>query len=92
MLNATEQIVLILVVSQRKISFGRTASYADIAEWIGNSKISRAVSMSNSKNQIPIIVPYHSVIGKKCSLTGFGGGLCVKKQLLQLEESVADGA
>jgi methylated-DNA-[protein]-cysteine S-methyltransferase len=44
--------------------------------------------MANSKNPIPIIVPCHRVIGKNGSLTGFGGGLEVKKQLLQLEEGV----
>ena len=42
--------------------------------------------MANGKNPIPIIVPCHRVIGKDGSLTGFGGGLDVKKQLLQLEK------
>jgi methylated-DNA-[protein]-cysteine S-methyltransferase len=72
----------------RKIPFGRTASYGEIAERIGNAKACRAVGMANSKNPIPIIVPCHRVIGKNGSLTGFGGGLEVKKQLLQLEEGV----
>ena len=70
----------------RKIPFGRTASYGEIAERIGNSKASRAVGMANSKNPIPIIIPCHRVIGKDGSLTGFGGGLDVKKQLLALEK------
>jgi methylated-DNA-[protein]-cysteine S-methyltransferase len=70
----------------RKIPFGRTASYGEIAARIGNGKASRAVGMANSKNPIPIIVPCHRVIGKDGSLTGFGGGLEVKKQLLELEE------
>jgi methylated-DNA-[protein]-cysteine S-methyltransferase len=52
---------------------------------VGNSKACRAVGMANSKNPIPIIVPCHRVIGKDGSLTGFGGGLDVKKQLLKLE-------
>ena len=48
--------------------------------------------MANSKNPIPIIVPCHRVIGKDGSLTGFGGGLEVKKQLLRLEKvSFKDG-
>lgn len=70
----------------RKIPFGGTASYGEIAERIGNSKASRAVGMANGKNPIPIIVPCHRVIGKDGSLTGFGGGLDVKKQLLALEK------
>ncbi len=69
----------------QKIPFGRTASYGEIAERVGNSKACRAVGMANSKNPIPIIVPCHRVIGKDGSLTGFGGGLDIKKQLLKLE-------
>lgn len=72
----------------RKIPFGRTASYGEIAERVGNPKACRAVGMANSKNPIPIIVPCHRVIGKDGSLTGFGGGLEVKKQLLKLEQGV----
>ncbi len=69
----------------QKIPFGQTACYGDIAERIGNPKASRAVGMANGKNPLPIIVPCHRVIGKDGSLTGFGGGLEVKKQLLNLE-------
>lgn len=72
----------------RKIPFGRTASYGEIAARIGNGKASRAVGMANGKNPIPIIVPCHRVIGKDGSLTGFGGGLEVKKQLLNLEKNI----
>jgi methylated-DNA-[protein]-cysteine S-methyltransferase len=69
----------------QKIPFGQTASYGEIAKRIGNSKASRAVGMANGKNPIPIIVPCHRVIGKDGSLTGFSGGLDIKKQLLKLE-------
>ncbi|MCP4340323.1 MAG: methylated-DNA--[protein]-cysteine S-methyltransferase [Desulfobulbaceae bacterium] len=69
----------------QKIPFGQTTSYGEIAKRIGNSKASRAVGMANGKNPIPIIVPCHRVIGKDGSLTGFGGGLDIKKQLLKLE-------
>ena len=76
----------------RKIPFGRTASYGEIARRVGNPKASRAVGMANSKNPIPIVVPCHRVIGKDGSLTGFGGGLEIKKQLLKLEKiSLRDG-
>jgi methylated-DNA-[protein]-cysteine S-methyltransferase len=69
----------------RKIPFGETASYGAIAERIGNPRACRAVGLANSKNPIPIIIPCHRIIGKDGSLTGFGGGLTVKQQLLDLE-------
>ncbi len=68
-----------------KIPFGQTASYGEIAERIGNPKACRAVGLANAKNPLPIIVPCHRVIGKDGSLTGFGGGLEIKKQLLDIE-------
>jgi len=69
----------------REIPFGKTASYGEIAERIGNPKACRAVGMANNKNPLPIIVPCHRIIGKDGSLTGFGGGLDLKRQLLELE-------
>jgi methylated-DNA-[protein]-cysteine S-methyltransferase len=75
----------------RKIPFGETASYGTIAERIGNPKACRAVGMANSKNPIPIIIPCHRIIGKDGSLTGFGGGLTVKQQLLDLESRCIAG-
>ncbi len=68
-----------------KIPYGKTTHYGQLAEKIGNPKASRAVGMANGKNPIPIIIPCHRVIGKDKSLTGFGGGLDIKEQLLQLE-------
>jgi methylated-DNA-[protein]-cysteine S-methyltransferase len=69
-----------------KIPYGQTISYGELAHRIGNSKASRAVGMANGKNPVSIIVPCHRVIGKKGDLTGFGGGLAVKKKLLELEK------
>ncbi len=69
----------------RKIPFGRTASYGEIAQRIGNPKACRAVGLANARNPLPIIVPCHRVIGKNGTLTGFGGGLELKQQLLDLE-------
>lgn len=68
-----------------KIPFGETASYQTIAERLGKPKACRAVGMANGKNPLPIIIPCHRIIGKDGSLTGFGGGLAVKRQLLDLE-------
>ena len=74
-----------------KIPYGETASYGMIAQRIGKPKACRAVGMANSKNPIPIIIPCHRIIGKDGSLTGFGGGLPVKKQLLELERQSLGG-
>ncbi|MFH0780924.1 MAG: methylated-DNA--[protein]-cysteine S-methyltransferase [Pseudomonadota bacterium] len=74
-----------------KIPYGETASYGAIAKKIGNPKACRAVGMANNKNPIPIIIPCHRIIGKDGSLTGFGGGLTVKKQLLDLERQSLNG-
>ena len=71
-----------------KIPYGETISYGQLAERIGNPKASRAVGMANGKNPISIIIPCHRVIGKDGSLTGFGGGLEVKKTLLDLEKRI----
>lgn len=68
------------------IPFGETASYKDIAQKIGNEKAVRAVGMTNSKNQISIIVPCHRVIGKNGKLTGYAGGLWRKEWLLKHEK------
>ena len=69
------------------IPFGETRSYGQIADRLGNPKASRAVGAANGQNPIPIIVPCHRVIGANGKLTGFGGGLEIKDQLLALEGS-----
>ena len=76
-----------LAVWQRlqKIPYGETTSYGAIARELGSPEASRAVGLANGSNPIPIIVPCHRVIGSNGHLTGFGGGLPLKKQLLELE-------
>ncbi len=69
----------------QRIPFGKTASYGEIAQRINNPKACRAVGGANGKNPIPIIIPCHRIIGNDGSLTGFGGGLELKKTLLRLE-------
>ncbi|MCP4750047.1 MAG: methylated-DNA--[protein]-cysteine S-methyltransferase [Proteobacteria bacterium] len=68
-----------------KIPYGATIHYGELADRIGNPKASRAVGAANGRNPIPVVIPCHRVIGKDGSLTGFGGGLEVKKFLLHLE-------
>lgn len=70
----------------RAIPYGETRSYGQIAAQIGNPKAARAVGMANNRNPIMIITPCHRVIGADGSLVGFGGGLPMKKYLLELEK------
>lgn len=67
------------------IPFGETRSYGEIAVQIGNARAVRAVGAATGKNPISIIAPCHRVIGASGDLTGFAGGLRVKKMLLTLE-------
>ena len=69
----------------RRIPYGRTASYGDIARGIGHPSASRAVGMANGRNPISIIVPCHRVIGSDGRLTGYAGGVERKRFLLELE-------
>jgi O-6-methylguanine DNA methyltransferase len=71
----------------KKIPYGRTRSYKDIAESIGHPKAFRAVGNANGRNWIPLIVPCHRVIESNGGLGGFGHGLKVKKRLLDLEKA-----
>ena len=71
-----------------KIPFGKTASYSDIAERIGNPAAVRAVGMANRSNPIAIIVPCHRVIGKAGELRGYFYGLDTKMLLLRHENPV----
>jgi methylated-DNA-[protein]-cysteine S-methyltransferase len=76
----------------RAIPYGETLSYGDLACRLGCPAGARAVGLANGANPLPIIVPCHRVIGADGSLTGFGGGLPIKRALLALEgaECVAD--
>lgn len=73
----------------RRIPFGATATYGQIARAIGKPAASRAIGGANHRNPIAIIVPCHRVIGADGSMTGYGGGLSRKRLLLDLESRVA---
>lgn len=75
-----------------RIPYGETTSYGEVARRIGKPQASRAVGLANGANPLPIIVPCHRVIGADGSLTGFGGGLDIKRKLLALEREVAAGS
>jgi methylated-DNA-[protein]-cysteine S-methyltransferase len=70
-----------------EIPYGETCSYRDIAQAIGHPHAYRAVGMSNNRNPIAIVVPCHRVIASSGSLCGYGGGLDIKRKLLDLEQS-----
>lgn len=67
------------------IPFGKTISYQDLAERLGNPKTIRAAANANGKNPIWIVIPCHRVIGKDGTLTGYAGGLHRKQWLLEHE-------
>ena len=73
----------------QKVPYGEFASYGDIAKTLGKPGAARAVGGANNANPIPIIVPCHRIIGADKSLTGFGGGLPIKKFLLDHEAKYA---
>lgn len=69
------------------IPYGKTASYADIANRLGNPNAVRAVGAANGKNPLSIVVPCHRVIASNGALTGYAGGLEIKTALLLLERN-----
>ena len=69
------------------VPYGETRSYAEQAESIGRPGAFRAVGAANGRNPVPIVLPCHRIVGADGSLTGFGGGLAVKEQLLRHEQS-----
>jgi methylated-DNA-[protein]-cysteine S-methyltransferase len=73
------------------IPYGETRSYGQIARQIGKPDAVRAVGAANGRNPISIIAPCHRVIGSTGKLTGFGGGLPAKAQLLALEGGALAG-
>jgi len=69
----------------RDIPYGETCSYGEMAKKLGRDGAARAVGSANRRNPLPIIVPCHRVIGANGELTGFAGGLSIKRKLLTLE-------
>jgi methylated-DNA-[protein]-cysteine S-methyltransferase len=67
------------------VPYGQTATYRDIAAAVGNPKACRAVGLANHRNPIPIFIPCHRIVGRNGALTGYRGGLDMKRALLDLE-------
>ncbi len=70
----------------REIPYGTTVSYSELARRLDSPRAVRAVGLANGANPISIIIPCHRVIGADGSLTGYGGGLPMKRALLSLEQ------
>jgi methylated-DNA-[protein]-cysteine S-methyltransferase len=71
------------------IPFGTTISYGELAVRMGDMKLSRAVGAANGANPISIIIPCHRVIASNGHLTGYAGGLEIKRYLLDHENPLA---
>ena len=71
----------------RRIPYGETVSYGELARRIGNPAATRAVAGANARNPVSILVPCHRVIAADGGLGGYGGGLVVKRFLLDLERN-----
>lgn len=71
-----------------RIPYGETISYQELAIRINKPKAVRAVGAANGKNPLWMIVPCHRVIGKNGSMTGYAGGISLKKKLLLLESGL----
>lgn len=72
----------------RSIPPGATRSYGAIAAALDRPGASRAVGLANGRNPIPIFIPCHRVVGSNGRLTGYAGGLALKRTLLELENPV----
>lgn len=72
----------------KKIPYGQTKTYKEVAEEIGRSQAARPVGGACNKNKILILIPCHRVIGSNGSLTGYRPGITYKKKLLDLEKNI----
>jgi methylated-DNA-[protein]-cysteine S-methyltransferase len=72
----------------RDIPYGETRSYGQIARQAGSPAAARAVGQAMAANPVPIVVPCHRVIGSAGDLRGFGGGLDLKRRLLEMERAL----
>ena len=71
--------------TERNIPYGETRSYGEVAKMVNNPRASRAVGSANAENPLPLYFPCHRIISYNGGLGGYGGGLGVKKYLLDLE-------
>lgn len=70
------------------VPYGEIRTYGEIARTIGRPAAVRAVGAANGANPLPVIIPCHRLIGANGDLTGYGGGIEIKRQLLKLEQGI----
>ena len=70
-----------------EIPYGQTRTYAQQAQAVGSPRAYRAVGLANHRNPLPVLIPCHRVVGADGSLTGYAGGLEIKRKLLEIEQS-----
>ena len=68
-----------------RVPYGHTDTYGHLAARVGKPRAARAVGMVMNRNPIPIVLPCHRIVGANGALTGYAGGLHVKRALLELE-------
>jgi methylated-DNA-[protein]-cysteine S-methyltransferase len=68
-----------------RVPYGQLDTYGSLAAKVGKPKAARAIGMVMNRNPIPIVLPCHRIVGANGSLTGYAGGLHVKRALLELE-------
>lgn len=71
----------------RTIPYAHTESYAEVAEGAGSPRAMRAVGSACANNPIPLVIPCHRVVRSDGTLGGYGGGLNIKEQLLDMERA-----
>jgi len=78
------------LLGARRIPYGEVRSYGWVARAAGNPRAARAAGQAMSRNPVPLLIPCHRVVGAGGRLTGFGGGLALKRTLLELEGAVCN--
>ncbi len=79
-----------VMLETQRVPRGQVATYRDIAVRVGRPNAYRAVGNTMRTNPLPIVVPCHRIVGSDGSLTGFGGGLPMKRQILSIEGASID--
>ena len=74
-----------------RVPYGRTETYGTLAARAGRPRAARAVGTIMNRNPIPIVLPCHRIVGASGALTGYAGGLEVKRRLLELEGAMFEG-
>ncbi len=87
-LRAQPDFYLRVLSELARVGYGETTTYGELAARAGNPRAARAVGTVMNRNPVPIVLPCHRVVGANGSLTGYGGGLHRKEQLLRLEGAI----